>query len=180
MVRDKRSSRSLERSAGKKKKRTSALRYQRIQLDVHVEPARLADPERAVQELLAASVLRYNEPLGGVVLAYDELRLEAQSAAIVTDYSNNQLVALAVSVRCLLFVPTVGQRLDGVLLRRGTDHLALLVYGTVHATIPDPPNDLDLGDGGTVRFTVRCVHVTDGLLSMLGQLDGDGQAAPPG
>ena len=140
-----------------------------LRVQVQVFPAQLAAPKSAVCEKLAKSLLRYNQTIQAVLLAFKDIKLEQNLANISTDY-NAQLITVSVNLTALIFTPKIGQRLVGALIRKGSDHLALLVYGAIHATIPDPPQEQVWEAGQMVPFVVRSMYVSDGLLSILGQI----------
>ena len=61
---------------------------------------------------------------------------------------------------------------DGVISRHGSDHMALLVNGLFNASVSKPaaPLGSEHECGQQVPFIVQSLNVSDGLLSMLGEL----------
>jgi len=112
---------------------------------------------------------------------YDQLSIRSDVGIIQSD---SPVVFVPIEARVLVFAPEIGQTLEAAVARHGSDHLALLVHGLINVTIPhahavdsggpptpgvnagiDPP-----AVGATVRFIVRALHVSDGLLTVLGEL----------
>lgn len=127
---------------------------------------------------------------------YDRLTVRGDRGVISSD---SPVIFVPVEVRLLVFAPEIGQELDGKVARHGSDHLALLVHGLINVTIPQQTaTNPDAATGGaadgqpaggsatggpaaplslpavgeSVRFVVRAIHVSDGLLTVLGEVPG--------
>lgn len=107
----------------------------------------------------------YVDPLGGVLLSYANVKLQQPLGRIAYDSPE---IHVRVELDVTYFAPRVGEVLEGVVSRVGTDHVALLVLGVFNGSIPPPPHR-QLENDETVNFTVRRVHHSNGLLTMHGE-----------
>ena len=77
---------------------------------------------------------RYRQEFGGVMLAYDNVRMEDDSGAIVDEMPNIHAVVLA---RAVLFRPQPGQEMTAVVTSVSAAHIGALVCGTFNATVAE-------------------------------------------
>ena len=129
---------------------------------LQIAPAYLGDVDLGIREQLNASLLQHVSALNGAVLAYDSLKLLDGLGCIRNDLPH---LHLPVSLRILVFSPRVGDVLLGVVRRQGTDHTALLVHGMFSAAVASTKQR---AEGKLLRFVVRSLQVTDGMLSLVG------------
>ena len=129
---------------------------------LQIAPAYLGDVDLGIREQLNASLLQHVSALNGAVLAYDSLKLLDGLGCIRNDLPH---IHLPVSLRILVFAPRVGDVLLGVVTRQGTDHTALVVHGRFPASVASAKQR---AEGKLMRFVVRSLQVTDGMLSLKG------------
>ena len=139
---------------------------------ITLSPAYLGDVEGGIREQLNASLFQHVAALGGVVVAYGELTQLDGLGCIRGDQPH---MHLPVSLRILMFAPRVGDALTGVVRRQGTDHTALLVHGMFSAAVSSAR---ERSEGEAIRFVVRSLQVTDGLMSIVGESSAASHAAP--
>ena len=139
---------------------------------ITLSPAYLGDVDGGIREQLNASLFQHVAALGGVVVAYGELTQLDGLGCIRGDQPN---MHLPVSLRILMFAPCVGDALTGVVRRQGTDHTALLVHGMFSAAVSSAR---ERSEGEAIRFVVRSLQVTDGLMSIVGESSAASHAAP--
>uniref|UniRef100_A0A7S0J9G8 RPA43 OB domain-containing protein n=1 Tax=Calcidiscus leptoporus TaxID=127549 RepID=A0A7S0J9G8_9EUKA len=161
---------------------SSALVHADLKMHLRLSPAYLGNIRAGIAEQLNRSLLRYISRLRGVVLCYSNIQILDDLGCIANDDPH---IHIPVSLCVLLFAPTVGDRLDGVVTRIGSDHMGLLVYGLFNVSIGNPqtPGRRPYKVGKTVTFKVASLSVVDGFLSIVGDLsDGrsDVQGQPPG
>ena len=137
-----------------------------------LSPAYLGDVDGGIREQLNASLFQHVAALGGVVVAYGELKQLDGLGCIRGDQPH---MHLPVSLRILMFAPRVGDALTGVVRRQGTDHTALLVHGMFSAAVSSARGR---SEGEAVRFIVRSLQVTDGLMSIVGESSAASHATP--
>ena len=138
---------------------------------LQIAPAYLGDVDLGIREQLNASLLQHVSALNGAVLAYDSLKLLDGLGCIRNDLPH---LHLPVSLRILVFAPRVGDVLNGVVRRQGTDHTALLVHGMFSAAVASTKQRTE---GKLLRFVVRSLQVTDGMLSLVGDPSSSGSRA---
>jgi len=112
-----------------------------------------------------------------VVLCYSNINMLATLGCIANDDPH---IHIPISLSVLLFAPVVGDSLDGVVTRIGSDHMALLVHGLFNVSIGNTqtPGGRAHKVGETITFTVVNLSVVDSFLSLVGEL-GDAKAATP-
>lgn len=149
-----------------------------IELPLYLSPAVLAQPMEGVREQLSRSVLRYVERLDGVLLSYAKLRLKQPLGRIAYDAPE---VHIRVEFEATYFAPRPGDVLEASVSRIGGDHVALLVLGMFNGSV-GLPHDWSaaapsLQPDDTVRFVVRSVHHSNGLIAMHGDLQSEAERA---
>ena len=159
-----------------------AVHTKEIELRLYIAPAWLADPMEGIREQLDRMVLRYVDQLDGVLLSYEDLRLKMSALGQPLGRIRDDLpeIHLRVIFTATYFAPKAGDRMDCVVSRIGTDHIALLVMGVFNGTVALPP-DWDpakpkVEPDETREFIVRSVRHVNGILSMQGDLEG---VSPP-
>jgi len=194
----------VERTTTQEKKYCVDMAFQEstARLYVHLHPSCLEDPAAALEHELNGKLMRYDEVLKGIVLSYDQVKVEDSRVRIFND---SHFLNVRVSVRWLLFCPQPGMKLVGEVNYATSTGLGLLVHGIFNASIQDAnlpegwefyedDNDdqayWESGDhkikiGTLVAFEVTDCRNTDDILSIRGSaLDEDkygvvGQAEVP-
>ena len=119
-----------------------AVHTKEIELRLYIAPAWLADPMEGIREQLDRMVLRYVDQLDGVLLSYEDLRLKMSALGQPLGRIRDDLpeIHLRVIFTATYFAPKAGDRMDCVVSRIGTDHIALLVMGVFNGTVALPPD----------------------------------------
>lgn len=104
--------------------------WAKLELELH--PSKTGNILGGVRDRLNNMLMRYSEDFGGVVLSYSNEKLTSTKGAILESLPYVHVQATAV---LLLFSPTVGQTLEGVVNQVCGDHLGLLVMGVFNASI---------------------------------------------
>jgi RPA43 OB domain in RNA Pol I len=152
-----------------------------VRFRIHAPPSCLDDPVLTVSRALNKLLLQYDERVGGILVAYRNIRLEEPSAYILGD---QPLLHFGVNVELTLFSPKRGMMLRGVVNRLGFDHVAMIVYGAFSASVPASAmrQGVSLEDGemmfdsqpvqvGTsLTFTVAGIDVAHALMHIDGAL----------
>mmetsp|Transcript_4967 Transcript_4967/g.12620 ORF Transcript_4967/g.12620 Transcript_4967/m.12620 type:complete len:278 (-) Transcript_4967:43-876(-) len=165
----------------------------RVRLSLSLLPSSLHNAMASIENCFRRMLLRYDDGLKGMMVAYDDIQIE-DNAKTKTNASGhgwilNELPYIHYSVSCmaLVFAPSVGCELQGVVSQCFASHLSILVYGYVNAMIPSSEireagyvfdHDLEtwskqggsqsIAAGNKVNFLVEKVHECDGTLSMEG------------
>lgn len=132
--------------------------------------------KEGIKEQLNKDVSVFCDSLDGVVVCYSHLKLLSQLGRVVGSQP-----CLHVNVRAtyIIFKPTVGSLIKGIINRMGTDFLGMLVHGIFNITVPRPrdqdPNRFTLGQEEYAE--VSKVYKQNGLLSLRATLKTDSFAA---
>lgn len=161
-----------------------AFRERTAKLYVHLHPSCLDNPGAALNHELDSKLLQYDEVLKGVVLAYDQVKVE-EPGSRVRIFNDSHFLNVHISVRLLLFSPKKGIRLVGEVNYTSGSGVGLLVHGIFNASIQDAniPQDWEYYDddddgywektdgekmeiGTLVSFEVLELNQTDNILSI--------------
>ncbi|PWN95936.1 hypothetical protein FA09DRAFT_322091 [Tilletiopsis washingtonensis] len=123
-------SRSARASAPRPPRSAFVVRYASMQMAI--APALSERPAQAVQEAFDSMLMRYVPPLGGVLVAHDEAMFLSSTARF--DGDGAYAVAPA-AIKCLVWAPTVGMRVEGTITLSTPSHVSLLLHGTFNASI---------------------------------------------
>eukprot|EP00850_Spirogloea_muscicola_P008595 SM000046S16376 [mRNA] locus=s46:204697:206877:- [translate_table: standard] len=104
-----------------------------VELALDLHPSRAGDVRAGVCEKFAALLMRHSELLGGVVLGYSALAVHGSRGALLEGLSAHFRVRLA--ARLLLFTPSAGSLLEGVVNKVEEDFVGLLVLGVLNASV---------------------------------------------
>lgn len=110
--------------------------WRRVRARVHLSltPSELSNPVRAATNRAFSSLLmRYNSELGGVVVAYIAPVQLSGPPTFIGASPFPHVIAIA---NLLVFAPTKGSQLLGVVTHVGPDHLGLSVLSAFHAVLP--------------------------------------------
>lgn len=170
----------------------------RVRLSLSLLPSSLHNSMASIENCFRRMLLKYDDGLKGMLLAYDDIKVEDNNTNSGKNGGSdtaghgwilNELPYIHYSVSCtaLVFAPSVGCELQGVVSQCFASHLSILVYGYVNAMIPsseireegyafDPDSETWSKQGGSqsiaagnkVNFLVQKVHECDGTLSMEG------------
>lgn len=105
-------------------------------LYVHLHPSCLEDPTAALEQELNSKLLQYDEKLQGVVLSYDQIKVEDEQAR-VRIFADSHYINVHISTRLLLFRPQAGCKLVGEVNYTNSSAVGLLVHGIFNASISD-------------------------------------------
>ncbi|XP_068094741.1 DNA-directed RNA polymerase I subunit RPA43 [Hyperolius riggenbachi] len=98
-------------------------------------PKYLHRKRSGIQEQLNAELLKYNVRLGGVPVAYDNIKIVGEFGDIHDDVG---YIHLTVEADYVIFLPQQGQKLVGVVNKVAPSHIGCLVHGCFNASIPKP------------------------------------------
>ena len=139
----------------------------RVKEKLSLSPLDLSDPTEGIAMHAKRQLLKYNEVLQGVVLSFDELKVDGDPRVLDSGY-----VLINLSVKYYAFSPQPGDRLRGTVTKVWEGRVACLVYGCFNASVEleEGATVPDVGEG--VDFVVRNVNRTkDGILAVEGLMD---------
>eukprot|EP00884_Botryococcus_braunii_P016950 jgi/Botrbrau1/3939/Bobra.0365s0014.1 len=153
-------------------------------IDLH--PSRANDALDGVRDHLNGGLVRWNDGLGGIFLAYSGESITASQATIHPVFP---YIRVRVNADVLLFRPKAGQSMVGMVNKLGTDYVGLLVLGVFNVAIGRAQiredlsyNDLEhcwesrtdpsqrIEEGCHVRFIVDRLNTQGEYFSMTGTL----------
>ncbi|KAJ1555375.1 hypothetical protein HK096_002645 [Nowakowskiella sp. JEL0078] len=164
-----------------------------IKLFIHLPPRFASNPMDGVDQYLSRLLLRFVPEVDGIVLAYSDVRPETSCGRIINDSPH---LHFYIRVRFTVFRPERGNLLDGVVNKVSPDHMGLLIHGTFNASIPADQipqesgefswneeskcwkrkldgnftEDVDVGPGAVVRFSVSDLMKANDMLTISGSL----------
>ncbi|KAE8247995.1 hypothetical protein A4X06_0g4042 [Tilletia controversa] len=112
-------------------------------LNMPIAPVWWKHPLGAVRELFDTMVMRYVPQLNGILIAHENHTFLAGAAEIRAD---SAFATAPVKVKCTIWAPSIGMRLEGKIVYSNTDVVSLLLNGTFNAAIPAahlPPNQYE-------------------------------------
>jgi len=106
----------------------------RLEMSISILPARLRDVDAAVEDSLRGFLLKYSDEIDGILLAFENVKLLGDGKGFIL----NELpyVHYSVAFDALVFNPTVGSTLTGVVAEPFHSHLSLIVFQYFNASIP--------------------------------------------
>lgn len=179
---------SVPSTSGRDEERANghALATVTARFTLHLHPSKTQDVMAGVREQLNMGLLRHSEDLGGVVLAYSDMRVAGGSARLHPYFP---FLAVTATARATVFRPRKGQHLVGRVIKVGADYVGLLVLGVFNAAIgaqrirrefkcsPESNSWVSMRDpthrikvGGYVRFAVDSALDSASLFSISGSL----------
>ena len=154
--------------------------WREVEARIHLSlpPYTLTSPTTyATRAAFSQLLMRYNPSLGGVVVAHTgRLKLDGPPRLI----GSSPYAHVYATTKLLLFCPTPGAQLLGLITHVGPDHVGMTVLRSFHAVLPtnDPgfPHGSTLRRGMVLRFEVGDVKNTaQGLFQIMATLQESNQ-----
>lgn len=160
---------------------SSSFLKKKVELTVSLLPADLANVKKSVEQHLRRFLLKYADGVGGIMLAFDNVKVGSRGAIL------NELpyIHYAVSCDALVFAPKPDAALRGIVTESFHSHLSLIVHQYFNASISAEElrsagfefdedaeqwyhNDAALTKDDSVEFVVGRVHESGGIISIDG------------
>ena len=142
---------------------------------VALSPYFIGRIRQGVQEQIEQKIHRWKflEEHGGIIVAYDNIKLLQRSAEI---YDESPLLHFDIRVKYIVFKPEVGKKLRAVVNETSSDHVGCLVHGSFNASLARPKSrknawvgsKLDIGT--EFVFRVSDLSTVAGVLSIAGYI----------
>jgi DNA-directed RNA polymerase subunit E'/Rpb7 len=157
----------------------------KLELTVSLLPGSLGDPQKSVEDSLRTFLLKFSDGVGGILLAFNNVKIDGKGMIL------NELPYIHFDVSCdaLVFCPTAGCQLTGVVTESFHSHLSLVVHHYFNANVSaehmraagydfdaeqelwfSQETSLSLSKGDQVQFVVDKVHESGGIISLNGSV----------
>ncbi|KAM7447965.1 hypothetical protein ABFA07_004010 [Porites harrisoni] len=140
---------------------------------VGLSPRYLGQLKKGVNEELTNKLMRYSDVLEGVPVSYEGFRILQRSGSILDELP---FIHFDVKVNFIVFKPTIGRTLVGVVNKIGVDHVGCLVHNCFNASISKSNfrngliyDSLDIGSD--FIFKVIEIEAVNGVLSITGEVE---------
>lgn len=162
----------------------------RVKLSISLLPWSLKDCKQSVENSIRKMMLKYSSGLGGILMAYDDVQLqdhESSNGSKGKGWVLNELPHVHYDVSCnvLVFFPSIGCELKGVVNECFPSHVGILVFGYINAmvsakTIREAGYQFDsdlqtwtkggdsITSGVKINFVVTKINECDGAISLEG------------
>ncbi|XP_061598644.1 DNA-directed RNA polymerase I subunit RPA43 [Cololabis saira] len=143
---------------------------------VVLPPVYLHKKRTGIRQELDAELLKFSHSLGGVPLAYDDIRIVGQRGDI---HDDSGYIHMDIEASFIVFQPQKGQTLLAKVNKLGVGHVGCLVHGCFNASIPRPNlvsvetwRDAGPQIGTELEFEVTALDAdVAGVLLIRGQLN---------
>jgi len=102
-------------------------------LVIKLSPCFVSEPRKGVEEYLKKLLMRYVPEFDGIVISYTNVQFLEKNAVILFD---SPYFSVKVGVIFNLFSPKKNLEIVGKVNKVSADHIGLLLYGVVNASIP--------------------------------------------
>lgn len=103
-----------------------------VRHNVSLSPCHITEPRVGIEQELTELLMRYSEPLRGVVLAFSNVRLAQPLGHIINEMPYIHCKVLA---DALVFQPREGMALSGVINKIGSNHVGMLFAGVFNGSV---------------------------------------------
>lgn len=129
--------------------------------------------KEGVKEELNIKLMKYSDVLEGVPVNYESIQIQQRTGCILDELP---YIHFDVKVNFIVFKPTVGSTLVGVVNKLGVDHLGCLVHNCFNASVSKSNfrngllyDNLDIGS--EFAFKVMGTEAVNGVLAIIGQVE---------
>ncbi|XP_071954864.1 DNA-directed RNA polymerase I subunit RPA43-like [Antedon mediterranea] len=141
---------------------------------ITLPPKYLGRLKAGVNDIINADLGLYSDRLGGVMIAFSNLRMCKPTGTIVDDQA---FIHFDVQLDEIIFKPAIGSWLKGIVNKKGENYIGCLVHRCFNASIPKPKHqvngwigfDLELGE--EFLFCVTRLESAHDVLSIAGMFN---------
>ncbi|OQR95652.1 nitroreductase family [Thraustotheca clavata] len=156
----------------------------KLVMSCSLAPCHIQDAKKGLEEQLNTMLMKYCDPVEGVLLAFNSVQLLNPYGHIINE---TPYIHIRVAADALVFRPQTGMELSAVVCKVGSNHIGLLLNGVFNVSIAS--DEMPEGyahsysddawvneDGATialeseVTFQVLRVHVAHGVISIDGSM----------
>lgn len=135
-------------------------------------PRFLGRLKEGVAEELNSRLMKYSDLLQGVPVCYENFKILQRSGSIINELPN---IHFDVKVNFIVFKPSIGSKLVGVVNKIGVDHVGCLIHNCFNASVAKSnfKNGLiydSLDIGSQFSFRVIGTEAVNGVLAITGEV----------
>ncbi|CAG9786175.1 unnamed protein product [Diatraea saccharalis] len=155
--------------------KNSCVVEKKVTQNLALQPWCLGNPKESVKSLLDYKVGKFDKEFNGILLSYKNLRLLQNVGSIRND---NADIHFQVQADYFIFRPYVGATLKGIVNKKSTTHLGILVHRVFNVVIPRPTEEpgskwigASIEEGQFVVFRIVVLDLFGALPYIRGELD---------
>ncbi|KAG6447121.1 hypothetical protein O3G_MSEX004768 [Manduca sexta] len=155
--------------------KNSCVIEKKVTQNLALQPWCLGNINESIKNLLDYKIGKFDKEYNGILLSYKNLRLLQNIGTIRND---NADIHFQVQADYFIFQPYIGATLTGIVNKKSTTHLGILVHRVFNVVIPRPtekPGNEWIGssiqEGQEVKFTIVVLDLYGALPYIRGQLD---------
>ncbi|RVE41160.1 hypothetical protein evm_014193 [Chilo suppressalis] len=155
--------------------KNSCVVEKKVTQNLALQPWCLGNPKESVKTLLDYKIGKFDKEFNGILLSYKNLCILQNVGSIRND---NADIHFQVQADYFIFTPYVGATLKGVVNKKSSTHLGILVHRVFNVVIPRPteePGNKWIGEGieegQQVVFQIVVLDLFGALPYIRGQLD---------
>jgi DNA-directed RNA polymerase subunit E'/Rpb7 len=113
---------------------SSAFVLCKVRHSVSLSPCHAVEPRVGIEQDLTEQLMRYSDPLQGVVLSFSDVQLAKPYGVIVNEMP---FIHCKVLAKALVFRPSEGMQLRGVVNKIGSNHVGMLFAGVFNGSVTE-------------------------------------------
>ncbi|XP_075973052.1 RNA polymerase I subunit F [Anticarsia gemmatalis] len=153
----------------------SCIVEKKVTQNLALQPWCLGNLKESIKNLLDYKIGKFDKEFNGILLSYKNLRILQNVGTIRND---NADIHFQVQADYFIFRPHVGATLTGIVNKKSTTHLGILVHRVFNVVIPRPteePGNMWVGsnikEGQEVTFRIVVLDLYGALPYIRGELD---------
>ncbi|KAJ8728133.1 hypothetical protein PYW08_016518 [Mythimna loreyi] len=155
--------------------KNSCILEKKVTQNLALQPWCLGNLKESIKNLLDYKIGKFDKEFNGILLSYKNLRILQNVGTIRND---NADIHFQVQADYFIFRPFVGATLTGIVNKKSTTHLGILVHRVFNVVIPRPteePGNMWVGsniqEGQEVTFRIVVLDLYGALPYIRGELD---------
>ncbi|XP_065161048.1 DNA-directed RNA polymerase I subunit RPA43 isoform X2 [Atheta coriaria] len=105
---------------------------------ITLHPFHLSNIANSIKEILNERVAKYSAEFGGILLGFENIKIFGSKAPM---YDDMCFMHQKIEADFYIFKPTIGCRLNGVIIKKSQDHIGCLVHKLFNISLPKPEGD---------------------------------------
>ncbi|PZC86397.1 DNA-directed RNA polymerase I subunit RPA43 [Helicoverpa armigera] len=155
--------------------KNSCIIEKKVTQNLALQPWCLGNLKESIKNLLDYKIGKFDKEFNGILLSYKNLKVLQNFGTIRND---NADIHFQVQADYFIFRPFVGATLTGIVNKKSTTHLGILIHRVFNVVIPRPteePGNMWVGsniqEGQEVKFRIVVLDLYGALPYIRGELD---------